>query len=107
MPVLPRPRTVETSPGSLSWLCESLPTPDLQFMAPERPRTMVESLAPLFTKYHSSLVTGLCLCPGRARDNDHPRLFSFPAAWAQALCPLSPGPHLPHDAALSLLHRHS
>jgi hypothetical protein len=32
--VLPGPRTVGTSPGSLSWLCESPATPDLQLMAP-------------------------------------------------------------------------
>jgi hypothetical protein len=52
--VLPRPRTVGTSPGSLSWLCESPATQDLQLMVPE---TMVESPAARFTKYHSSLVS--------------------------------------------------
>jgi hypothetical protein len=30
-----------TSPGCLSWLCESPATPDLHLMVPERPRTKV------------------------------------------------------------------
>jgi hypothetical protein len=61
MPVHPRPRTVRTSLGSLYWSCASPATLDLQLMAPERPQTMVQSLEARFTKYHSSLVTGLYL----------------------------------------------
>jgi hypothetical protein len=39
-------------------------------MAPQRPRPIVESLATRFTRYHSSLATGVCLCPGRALDKN-------------------------------------
>jgi hypothetical protein len=52
--VLPRPRTVGTSPGSLSWLCESPATPVL---APHGPEPVVELLAARFTKSPSSLVS--------------------------------------------------
>jgi hypothetical protein len=31
-----------TSPGCLSWLCESPATPDLHLMTPERPRAKVQ-----------------------------------------------------------------
>jgi hypothetical protein len=80
--VLPRPRTVGTSLGSLSWLCESPATPVL---APRGPEPMVELLVARFTKYHSSLVSWSFLCPGLARDTMYETTGSGSAEFESAL----------------------